>query len=142
MLPGHRYIPMSNGTAGMNADPSCNRHAIFPTWYTARLADEPLSIPSQRKRRPGIISKSNMNIPKETHSCQPMTKLPLMEAGEFSAANTGIVDALVPIPIPSNKRQANSCCHVWVNAEPMTDVKQKIAETNIVPLRPIRWFNG
>lgn len=77
----------------MNADPSCKRHAIFLIWNIARLADEP------RK------------IPKATHSCHPMTKLPLMEAGEFSAANTGIVDALVPNPIPSNKRQANSCGH-------------------------------
>ena len=71
-----------------------------------------------------------------------MTKLPLMDAGEFSAANTGIVDALVPIPIPSNKRHANSCGQVWVNADPMTDMKQKMAEKNIVPLRPIRLFNG
>lgn len=71
-----------------------------------------------------------------------MTRLPLMEAGEFSAAKTGMVEALAPIPTPSNKRQANSCGHDWVNADPMTDAKQKKAETNIVPRRPMRWFNG
>ena len=26
----------------MNAEPSCRRHAIFPIWYIARLAEEPL----------------------------------------------------------------------------------------------------
>lgn len=85
---------------------------------------------------------TNMKIPKATHSCQPMTSPPRMDAGEFSAAKTGIVDALVPIPIPSSRRQANSCGHVWVKAEPMTDRQQNIAEKKMVPRRPKRWFNG
>lgn len=126
----------------MNADPSCKRHAIFPIRYIARLADEPLQVPNQQKRRLDLISESNKKIPKATQSCQPMTRLPLMDAGEFSAANTGIVDALVPKPIPSNKRQANSCGQFWVNADPTTDPKQKMAEMKIVPLRPRRLFKG
>ena len=65
-----------------------------------------------------------------------------MVAGEFSAANTGIVDALEPIPIPSSRRHANNWGHVCVKAEPMTETKQKMADTNIVPRRPMRWFNG
>ena len=96
----------------MNADPSSKRHAIFGTWYSARLAEEPLSIASQQKRQLEPITLTHKKIPKATQSCQPMTKLPLIEAGEFSAAKTGIVDALVPIPIPSNRRQAKSCGHV------------------------------
>ena len=89
-----------------------------------------------------LFSQAYKKIPKATQSCQPITKLPLMEAGEFSAANTGIVDALVPIPMPSSRRQTKSCGHVWVNAEPMTDQRQKNAEMNIVPRRPRRWFKG
>ena len=85
-----------------------------------------------------FILRTYKKIPKATQSCQPMTKLPLMEAGEFSAANTGIVDAFVPIPMPSNKRQTNNCGHDWVNADPMTDPKQKNAEMKIVPRRPRR----
>lgn len=65
-----------------------------------------------------------------------------MDAGEFSAAKTGMVDAFAPIPIPSRRRQANSCGHDCVNPEPITDSKQKIAEKNIVPRRPMRWFSG
>lgn len=99
-------------------------------------------MPSQQERQLDLISFSDRKIPKATQSCQPITNEPLMDAGEFSAANTGIVDALVPIPIPSNKRQANSCGQVWVKADPMTDPKQKMAEKNIVPLRPIRLFKG
>ena len=40
-----------------------------------------------------------------THSCQDMTRPPRMLAGVFSAAKTGDVVALGPIPKPSNKRQ-------------------------------------
>ena len=105
-------MPRSSGTAGMNADPSCKRQAFFPIWYRARLADAPLSIWSQQEQFPEHISYSDKKIPKATHSCHPMTRLPLMEAGEFSAAKTGIVDALVPNPIPSNKRHIKSCGHV------------------------------
>ena len=85
---------------------------------------------------------THINIPNATHNCQPMTKLPRMVAGEFSAANTGIVDALLPIPTPSKRRQANSCGQVCVNAEPNTAAKQKKAETKIVPRRPTRKFKG
>ena len=34
----------------MNAEPSCKRHAIFPIWYIARLAEEPLWIADQCER--------------------------------------------------------------------------------------------
>jgi hypothetical protein len=40
-----------------------------------------------------------------THSCQDMTRPPRMLAGVFSAAKTGDVVALGPIPKPSNRRQ-------------------------------------
>ena len=38
---------------------------------------------------------AHMKIPKATHNCQPITKLPLIEAGAFSAAKTGIVDLIM-----------------------------------------------
>ena len=40
-----------------------------------------------------------------THSCQDMTRPPRMLAGALSAAKTGDVVALGPIPKPSNRRQ-------------------------------------
>ena len=35
----------------MNAEPSCNRHAIFPIWYIAKLAEEPLRAADQWERQ-------------------------------------------------------------------------------------------
>ena len=84
----------------------------------------------------------HIKIPNATHNCQPMTRLPRILAGEFSAANTGIVDALLPIPTPSRRRHTNSCGQFWVKAEPSTAAKQKKAETKIVPRRPTRKFKG
>ena len=47
-----------------------------------------------------------------THSCQDMTRPPRILAGVFSAAKTGDVVALGPIPKPSNRRQ--TCCPVYI----------------------------
>lgn len=71
-----------------------------------------------------------------------MTKLPLIDAGAFSAARTGIVEAFAPIPIPNKSRQTKSCFQFLVKADPMADVKQNMAATNIVPRRPRRAFRG
>lgn len=65
-----------------------------------------------------------------------MTKLPLIEVGEFSAAKTGIVDALEPIPTPRSNRQIKSCFQDVVKADPITAAKQNVAAKNIVPRRP------
>ena len=35
-------MPTTSGTAGMNAEPSCRRHASGPTWYRVRFAQKPL----------------------------------------------------------------------------------------------------
>ena len=40
-----------------------------------------------------------------THICHDMTRPPRILAGVFSAAKTGDVEALGPIPRPSSKRQ-------------------------------------
>lgn len=79
-------MPMARGTAGINADPSCKRQAIFPVFSTTRFAADP------------------RNIPKAVKSCQLITTAPLrcgyplsttslmcaathlIGAGEFSAA--------------------------------------------------------
>ena len=122
----------------MNADPSCKRQAILPVWYNARFAENPLRISMSAATREKQQAPTHMKIPKATHSCQPITSPPRIEAGQFSAANTGIVDALVPIPIPSSRRQTNSCGHDWVKAEPITERQQKIAEKKMVPRRPKR----
>lgn len=80
---------------------------------------------------------THRKMPNATQSCQLMTKLPRKKAGEFSAANTGTVDALLPIPIPSRQRQKKSWTQFFVNAAPITEAKQNTAEKNIVPLRPV-----
>ena len=79
---------------------------------------------------------TNSKIPKAVHICHVIVKAPRIDAGEFSAAKIGIVDALVPIPSPSSRRQTRSCGHVWQKADPRTEKRQKIAETKIVPRRP------
>lgn len=87
-----------------------------------------------------------------THICQDMTNPPLIEAGVFSAAKTGTVLALAPIPIPSKRRVTlsrsqqerptnkaqltKSCSHVWEQADPITVRVQKIPQMKIVPRRP------
>lgn len=71
-----------------------------------------------------------------------MTKLPLIDAGAFSAARSGTVEAFAPIPIPNKSRQTNSCCQFLVMADPIADIKQNIAAKKIVPRRPRRAFKG
>lgn len=102
-------MPINKGTAGMNADPICSRQAMFPTWYMARFAVKPLVNPGLVTAFLQLLSfNAYMKIPKATHNCHPITKLPRIDAGEFSAANTGIVDAFAPIPIPSNSRHTKN----------------------------------
>ena len=103
---------------GRKADPSSSLQAILPAPCNAKLAQKP------RK------------MPKATHICQLITRPPRIEAGTFSAAKMGTVDALEPIPRPSNKRQTKSCSQVWQRPEPMTGRKQKMALKKIAPRRP------
>ena len=127
----------------MQADPNCKRHATVPIWYSARFAVKPLCTKTISERRiTSVLSSIHMRIPNATHICHPITRLPRMVAGEFSAAKTGIVDAFVPIPIPSKQRQAKSCGQFTVKAEPITEAKQNSAEMNMVPRRPSVWFKG
>lgn len=115
---GQNQIPKTNGTAGINAEPNCKRHAILPTSLTARFAVVP------RK------------MPKAVQTCQDMTRPPRMFAGEFSAEKTGTVTSLRPIPMPSRILHATSWPQCWVHAEPMGASRLKIAPRKIVPLRP------
>lgn len=54
----------------------------------------------------------------------------------------GTVEALAPIPIPRRRRVTKSCCQFWQNADPMTGIKQKMAEKNITPRRPKMKLSG
>ena len=81
-------------------------------------------------------------IPKAVHVCHCITRAPRMRGGEHSAAYTGTVADLGPIPKPRKKREMNKChqvsvtpCHTHV-AKLMNDVKK------IVPRRPRKAFNG
>jgi hypothetical protein len=64
-------------------------------------------------------------------TCQLITKPPLIEAGTFSAEKIGTVEALLPMPTPNSRRVTKSCCQFWVNADPMTEKQQKMAEKKI-----------
>ena len=68
-----------------------------------------------------------------------MVKAPRMDAGLFSAAKMGTVDALIPIPIPRSSLVARSCSQFWVTAPPMGVIKQNIAEMKIVPEQVNTW---
>ena len=118
-------MSITSGTAGMKAEPSWRRHAIFPTLYTARLAQNP------RK------------MPKAVHNCQGMTKPPRILAGTFSAAYIGTTEVSQPIPggvrhrnratgafkrsrlIPSRIRVTNSWYHVWEQPLPITEIDRR-----------------
>lgn len=117
-------MPKRRGTAGMKADPSCNRQAISPVLTTARLAHVPRKIPNA------------------VQTCQDMTNPPRIFVGEFSAENTGTVTSFNPIPIPRSTRQAASWPQCWVNAEPMGATKLNTAAMKMVPLRPMAWLIG
>jgi hypothetical protein len=90
------------------------------------LAFAPIPIPSLGK---GAVSESSIQIFRESVLSQE--KL-MKEAriGKGFSPNTHSI------------RQINNCCHVWVQAEPKTDHKQKFAEINIVPLRPRKLLSG
>lgn len=102
---------IGNGKGSMDV----RRHAISPTWPTARLAEHP------------------SKIPKAVHICHDITRAPRMDAGLFSAANIGTVEALIPIPTPRSILVTNNCCQLRVRAPPIGVSKQKIAEMKIVP---------
>jgi hypothetical protein len=71
-----------------------------------------------------------------THSCQDMTRPPRMLAGVFSAAKTGDVVALGPIPKPSNRRQ--TCTFVSLSRtfiEKEVDVQKAGARFAQIPHR-------
>lgn len=102
----------------MKADPICSLQAISPTEYTARLAQNP------RK------------MPKAVHICQDMTRAPRILAGLFSAAKMGTEAPFRPMPMPIKMRVMKSCSQVCVKAPPIGVMRQKIAETKMVPRRP------
>jgi hypothetical protein len=77
-----------------------------------------------------------------TQSCQLITRPPRILAGVFSAAYTGTVEALGPIPNPRRNRQMKSWYQFWVVADPMTDNVQKMPQKKMVPRRPKMLFKG
>lgn len=81
-------------------------------------------------------------MPNAVQSCQVMTSAPRILAGAFSAAKTGTVTSLRPIPIPSKIRQATNWPQCCVHADPMGARTLKTAPTRIVPFRPSKLFRG
>lgn len=102
---------------GMNADPSCRRHAMVPVSMTITLAANP------RK------------IPKAVHNCQDMTvntpfvswkialvgsnhnspRAPRILVGAFSAAKIGTVDPFAPIPRPMTSLERGISVSPWIS---------------------------
>ena len=122
-----KLTPKSRGRAGIKAEPICNliglqtsyskdtfysyRHAISPVLSTAKLAQNP-------KKRPKAVQSCQALSPdqcllwKQYIYCLHITRDPRINAGEFSAAKIGTVEALEPIPIPSKRRVIKSSSHV------------------------------
>jgi hypothetical protein len=136
-VPGQKKIPTVSGIAGKKAEPICRRHAMAPTSFTARFAQNP-------KR-----------IPKAVHICHDITNAPRILVGAFSAAKIGTEAPFNPIlnapisvysrvnclesstyPIPIKIRVINNCSQFWETAPPIGVKRQKIAEIKIVPRRP------
>ena len=116
---------MTNGIAGMKADPSCRRHAILPTLKRARFALDPKKMPKAVHLEKTVVTSVSvswygcqLHIPHRllipcvtellifvTHSCHDMTNPPRTSAGAFSAENTGTVTSFKPMPTPRRIRQ-------------------------------------
>jgi hypothetical protein len=73
--------------------------------------------------------------PKKTNQ-QIGIQPPSHPATRTRGTGTGTHLALAPMPMPRRRRHAKSCGQEWVNAEAMTEKKQKKAEKKMVPRRP------
>lgn len=65
------------------------------------------------------------------HVCHCMTRAPRIKGGETSAAKTGTVADLGPMPIPRKKRAMNRCHHEFVTADQIQVAPAKKVETKI-----------
>ena len=64
------------------------------------------------------------------------TRLPRMADGAHSAAKTGTVAELGPIPIPKTKRATKRCCQELVTVCQMQTRKEITVVMKIAPRRP------
>lgn len=71
-----------------------------------------------------------------------MTSAPRMTAGAHSAAYTGTVVDLGPMPKPRTRRATKRCCHELVTPCQMQAAKEMKAVTKMVPRRPSHWLSG
>ena len=81
-------------------------------------------------------------MPKAVNSCHIMTRAPLTDAVEHSAAYTGIVALFGPMPNPRKRRKTNIVCQSFANACPRAKATEHKAARKIVPLRPSQWLRG
>jgi len=114
-----------SGTAGMNAEPS---------WYRQTSCSG--------KTKATTLATKPKNIPKAVQNCQVMVRAPRILAGEFSAARTGTVAPLAPIPIPMTRRTTKRVSHECVKAEAIGVAIKIRAVMKIVPRRPKKRFKG
>ena len=150
-------MPMTRGTAGMNADPNCRRQEIDPVFcllsvvanyehvhgltMTARLATVPRKMPNAVLTK--SVHVSHIFRTGISHQiCQDMTSPPRTLAGTFSAEKTGTVTSLSPIPTPRSTRQTASSPHVWLRPIPKGAKSEKTAAMKMVPRRPQSSFTG
>lgn len=83
---------------------------MAPTFPKTRLAQVPRQIPKAVHSSIQVCQQSlQPKIDDIGHFLrQVMTRAPRIAAGAFSAAKTGTVLALAPIPMPKSRRQTNS----------------------------------
>ena len=107
---GQKKIPKIRGRTGRKAEPNSSLKAILPTSCNAKLAQNP----------------------KATLVRQLIMRPPRIEAGMFSAAKMGTVNAWIPYRGQATNGRRKSCSQVWQKPESMTERKQKIVLKEII----------
>lgn len=123
-LSGQSQIKKRSGTAGANAAANWKRHASRPMFIKIKLLLNPT------------------RIPKATKSWKLVTRAPLIAAGETSALYTGIVEILMPMPMPMTSRQIVKSTQFLANPCARTGNTTNRFVAKMVPRRPRSWLTG
>ena len=97
-------------------------------------ADEDAEGGPELRRQPGQPSRAR--------TCHDMTRAPRIWAGDDSAAKTGTVTPLQPMPKPRIRRTTKSVSHECVKAEPMGVATRTMAVMKMVHRRPNQLLSG
>lgn len=95
---------------------------------------------SHRVTEPARVSARD--APKAVHVCHCIAIAPRMAVGEISAARTGTVADLGPIPRPRNSRAMKRCHQVPTRADQMQPRPAQRVDQKMAPRRPSQRLSG